>query len=85
MTRFPLDGEVMLRENLLTERVRGAFDGAKGIVRDPGAAWRSARGNVGLWASVLVLGWAAGFMHLSGHWVRHYHSDGLRHPGPFSR
>ena len=50
----------------MTQRIRGVVDGARGIASDPGAAWRAARGNVGLWANILVLGWAAGFMLWQG-------------------
>ena len=41
-------------------------EGARLAWRDPGAAWRAARGNVGLWANLLVLGWAVGFMLWQG-------------------
>ena len=50
----------------MTQRIRRAVTGAKGFARDPSAVWRAVRGNVGLWANIVVLGWAAGFMLWQG-------------------
>ena len=37
-----------------------------GLARDPGAFWRSHRGNVELWANLFVIGWAIAFMLWKG-------------------
>ncbi len=43
-----------------------ALRGLGGTWRDPGGALRAARGNVELWANLIVIGWAVAFMLWQG-------------------
>ena len=40
----------------------GALRGLRELRRDPGSWWRSSRGNIELWANLIVIGWAVTFM-----------------------
>ena len=40
----------------------GALRGLRELRRDPGSWWRNSRGNIELWANLIVISWAVAFM-----------------------